>query len=399
MGMNVGIGLSQHSNSFDAGKEAARQGRLQIGGNAPGIIIVFASPCYAQNELIKGVNSIFGTCPLAGCSSIAQISPSGISKRSVVCVCIGSNSARFSIGRGKNTSYDSRSAGQNCARECISKEPFQSGKASRNLFLMFPDGLAPNGQELIRGAQEIFGSSFPIIGGSSADELLFKDTYQYYNDEVYTNSVVGILMGGNLKIGIGTRHGWQPIGKPRIATKSYGNRLKEIDGKPAIGFYEEYFAKETEDMKNKPLARISLQYPLGMPIAGEDEYLLRNVIKVNADGSLLCTGEIPQGSPLQLMLGNKESAINAARLASAASLEQLKGSQPKLALIFESVARLKLLGNDAQKEIDTVRQILGHKLPIAGFYTYGEQSPLKSDIHLGGSYFHNETILVVSIGD
>lgn len=395
----IGIGVSSQSNPFEAGREAARASRAQIGGNSPTLTLVFASSHYAQEELIKGVRSVSGGCPLTGCSSAAQISPAGIIKRSVVVIFISSNTVRTSIGLGQKLSQDSRSAGQRCARESIVKESSREGRMSRSLFLMFPDGLTAKGEELIRGEQEVLGASFPIVGGASGDEFLFRETYQYYNDCVYTDSVAGVLIGGGSKIGFGIRHGWQPIGKSHIATTTAGNCLLELDGKAAIQFYEEYFKGEIKELKDRPMARISLQYPLGMFVQGEDEYLIRNVLKVNPDGSLLCAGEIPQGSEIQLMLGNIESAINAARFASVLALEHLKGAKPKLVLVFNSIARLKLLGNETQREIDIIRQIVGKELPIAGFYTYGEQAPLRSDAHLGRSYFHNETVLVVIIGE
>lgn len=395
MATYVGVGVSLNLDSFAAGKESAGNAYLQIRRKKPNLSMVFASSRYDQDALLKGIQSILGMCPLVGCSGAGQISPSGIAKRSAVIICINSDRISFSTGMGRNLSLDSRGAGQCCARETLDKKSMET----RGLFLMFPDGLTPNGQDLIRGGQEIFGSSFPIVGASAGDELQFKNTYQYYGSEVHTDSVVGVLIGEDSKIGIGASHGWRPIGKSHIATKASGNRLLELDNKPAVHFYEEYFKGEIEELKDQPLARVSLQYPLGMAVPDEDEYLLRNILKSNPDGSLLCAGEITEGSEIRLMLGNKESAISAARFASAVALERLKSDKPKFALVFDSVARLKLLGNDAQKEIDTIRQIIGPQLPIAGFYTYGEQAPLKADIHLGRSYFHNETVLVVIVGE
>jgi len=37
-------------------------------------------------------------------------------------------------------------------------------------------------------------------------------------------------------------------------------------------------------------------------------------------------------------------------------------------------------------------------MPIIGFYTYGEQAPLKAISYHGHAYSHNQTIAVLALG-
>ena len=62
--------------------------------------------------------------------------------------------------------------------------------------------------------------------------------------------------------------------------------------------------------------------------------------------------------------------------------------------VFDSISRYFLLGRQAEKELQIIRDGLGHDVPIAGIYTFGEQAPLKSINYLGQTYFHNQTITI-----
>jgi hypothetical protein len=216
-----------------------------------------------------------------------------------------------------------------------------------------------------------------------------------------TNSVVGILVGEHAIIKVGIKHGWKPLGKPRTVTSSSGNIIKTIDNKPAVRLYEDYFGKENIEVKSGRLASISIRYPLGMYLEGEEEYLLRNAISVEKDGSLVCQGEVPEGANLKLMMGTKDSALEAARLA-AESLKKPLGKYDKpvqFALIFDSFSRNRLFGRGAQKEIEIIKNTLGENIPFIGFYTYGEQAPLSALDYRGQAHFHNESIAILGIGE
>ena len=293
-------------------------------------------------------------------------------------------------------STNSRGAGQEAARDTIIKT--RKG-AIRHAFMMFPDGLKGNGGELIRGVQEVLGTSFPIVGGSSADDFLFQKTFQYYDQSVYEDSVVGVLFSGDVSVGIGARHGWYPLGKPRIVTEAEGNIIRKLDGKPAARIYEDYFGKRVADLRNEPMARMSVMYPLGMSIPEEEECIIRNAMHINEDGALICAGEVPPGSEIRVMMGSKETALKAARKASELALSGLRMSKAKIVFVFDSVTRERLFGRKSREEIGVIQEIFGPETPIIGFYTYGEQAPLGATINLGQTFFHNETVVVFAIGE
>jgi len=388
----VGIGHSRISDSFQAGQEAASKALEGMSQPPADLIFLFASVRYDQETLLRGVTSITQKSPLAGCSTAGEILPMGPSRRSVVAMAIRSDTLRVATGLGLNIGHNPRQAGQEVANTAI-----QAKLAGPHGFLTFPDGLTGNVAEAIRGIQDVLGLSFPIAGGSAADDFGFTKTHQYYQGHVYTNAITGVLLAGSISLGIGARHGWQPLGRPRQVTRSLANVVQELEGQTAVNLYETYFGKSASTLKPESLADMSIVYPLGMPIPGEEEYLLRNVLRVDPGGSLVYAGEVPEGSEVRLMMGSKARALEAARRAAEQANLAIAPRKPTFALVFSSCSRARLFGEQAGKEIAAIRKVLGENVPLVGFYDYGEQAPMTAAGFRGRSYFHNETLVVCVI--
>ena len=394
MSIWVGVGSSKKSDSTQAGREAAAAALAQMGLSTADFVLVFASVRFDQQALLKGIRSVTQEASLIGCSTAGEITSQGPAKRSVVVVTIQSDRMTATTGVGLRLDAASRQAGEE-----VSRAPGRTKRSDPHVFLMFPDGVLGNVAEAIRGVQMTLGTSFPIVGGAAGDDLLFRRTYQYHRQTVYSNSVVGALLAGPIAVGIGARHGWRPLGKPRLVTRALANVVQELDGRTAVNLYEEYFRHGTEALRQENLARMTVIYPIGMPIAGEEEYLLRNVLKVTPQGDLVYAGEIPEGSSVRLMMGSKEHALVAARRAAEQAMDGLGRKAPKLALVFSSVSRARLFGRNAGQEIRAIQEVIGPTVPVAGFYGYGELAPLSSARYLGQTYYHNETLVVVTLAE
>lgn len=380
----TGIGVSTKLDSFIAGKEAANNAFYQINRKEPDILIVFISTIFDQGEVIKGIRSIIEETALLGCSTAGSITPFGALRNSVTLCAIISDSISFSYGAGYNISKNSRLAGSEAA-----KRSSRLKNLTRQAYIMFSDGLSGNGTDVLRGTQEVLGTGFPIIGGATIDDLRFQETYQYLNDNIYTDSVVGLLIYGNIRIGIGKAHGWQPIGKSHKITKASSNIVKEIDGRKAVELYEEYLNKPFDELKMEGIAKLGFNYPLGIQIAEEKEYLLRTPLRINDDASLVLNAEISERQDVNLMIGDKNLAMDAAKKACIEALGSVKKSRIKFAMVFSNVSRFQLLRKYSQNEVEIIKGILGKDVPFFGCYTSGEYAPIQ-----GQSYFNNQSISV-----
>jgi len=403
--MDIGVGLSTEKDPILAAKEAsklAKVSRLASGGID--LAIVFSSINLACTTLLKTISDSLGGAPLIGCSGAAIISNKGIFKHGLAILALS-----FPKGTYLNTAS---------AIDIKLKTPLRAGEElgekllsacrdmRRDLSVIFSDGLIDDSSSLIYGLQGRLGRSFPLVGGSASDNLRFSKTYLYLNQEVLSDACVGILLGGGkINFGLGIKHGWKPLGKPRQVTLSKANIVFEIDGLPAVKLYEDYLAQGISELR-KNLKHISILYPLGIYLTGEDEYLLRNIISIEDNGALRFQGDVPQESTVRLMIGTKESCLSATRQATEETKTGLFGQTfgiikketAHFVLVFDSISRYMLLGREANKEVEIIKEVFGKDTPIIGLYTYGEQAPLKAINYRGRAYFHNQTITILAIG-
>jgi hypothetical protein len=387
------IGWSVNPNAFAAGQAAAHIALQRLLSHRPTCAIVFASAWFEQAPLLAGVRSVFNSTPVVGGSTAGEITPEGPKSHSCIVLAVAYDDLAVGVGTGTEVEKSPRLAGYRAAQEVMRQF---TGK-TRSGLLLFGDGLLTGYTDVLRGVQEIFGTSSLVTGGLMGDDLRFTATYQYAQDQVLSRAVVGLLLGGSCTIGVGIEHGFAPISKPRRVTKAKANILYELDGQPASSVYEEYFGPSVrETAQQGGLNRGLIAYPLGIQMDSTGQFLLRNVMAFGNQGSLACSGEVTEESWVQLMIGSKDLVLEAATLAAKEAIQPLQSVW--FALVFDSVARKQLLGRDATMEIACIRQVIGPSVPLVGCYTYGEQAPLGKPYPYGQSSVQTGACLVIAVG-
>ena len=393
--IKAGVGLGQNLGDHKKAVSDAGRAALQMLGDAkPQIVFSFSSIKYEGASVIAGLREVFPEARIVGGSAAGEITSAATVFDGVNVMAIASDQITFTLGRGADVAKDSFRAGAAAAEDVIKN----NGGKKPDLFIMIPDGITGNGADIVEGAKSVLGDSFPIIGGSSGDDYLFKKTHEYYDDEVLFDTVVGIGLSGEFSYGFGVRHGWEPVGLPLKVTKADGVLLQEIDGKPALAVYQDYFGKDAEELIKEPLARMAYTYPFGIAVEGSDELLIRDPVLANEKGEITVAAAIPEGATIRLMIGDRDKAIAAAKWAGETARGQLEGKEPRFVLMFNCMARNKLLGIRCSEENEIVQSAIADDVPMLGFYTYGEQGPL-----LGAkgtpAYFHNETMTLLVVGE
>jgi len=401
--IDVGIGLSLGKNSIAAAEEATRTAKInKINKEKIDLALVFSSTGLSPASLSKTLNNLLDGVPIIGSTGAAIISNQGVFENGLVLMLLS-----FTKGTYFGTAYTKdikTKAAISSGEELGEKLLYGFKNLPRNLSLIFFDRLIDDSSNFIYGLQEHLGHSFPCIGVSASDTAQSIKTSLYFNQGVINDSCAAILWGGRLTFGLGIQHGWKPLGKPHIVTASSGNIVKTIDRAPAVRLYEEYLACDIHKLK-KDLKRLSVFYPLGVFIEGEQEYLLRNVIGIEEDGSMICQGNIPKESTVRLMISTKETRLNATHQAvdeakknlSSQVIKFSKEKTSKLVIAFSSISRYTLLRREAKKELEIIKENLEPNTPIIGLYTYGTLAPLKASSYRGRTYFHNQTITVLII--
>ncbi|RKY39772.1 MAG: hypothetical protein DRP75_01025 [Candidatus Omnitrophota bacterium] len=391
----VGIGVSKNRDPFLAGEEAGRQCLIELEQETPDICFLFSSVKFAHLRTLTGIKAVLPDVPLFGVSDAGEITSEGSLQRSLVLVGIKSDRLAFSAHLEEDIGIEAREKGRRIAERV--KKGLQVKDRNKEILVLFSDGLSGSIADIIRGAQEVLGTSYPILGGGAGDDFLFRKTYQYYQDRVFEQSAFGLILSLP-KIGFGMRHGWKPLGRPYKVTRAKKNVVQELDHKPAIEVYQNYFGREIEELEKSVLVNMIINYPLGIAVPGEKEYLVRNVLDIHLDGSLVFSADINEGEEVRLMMSNKEMVVAAARDASWEAIRGVWLEEIGLGIVFNSASRCKLLGRGRDKEIEEIRGIL-RQIPFVGFYGYSQQAPLSGGSHLGQCYAHNQSVVVLVLGE
>ncbi|MCX5714683.1 MAG: FIST C-terminal domain-containing protein, partial [Candidatus Omnitrophica bacterium] len=380
-----------------ATRECLLEARENIGNEAADLAIVISSPEFAHAGTLSAIKNALGpTTPLIGASSRIVISNYGISTQALGLLLI-----KFPQGAYCNAASVQKIKDHNPIEtgEDLGERLLRGFKGVRKDFcLILSDMAQKENTRLISGLQERLGLSFPLVGANLLDTSGPLGLSIYFERYPLKDAAVAILVGGKVSFGMGVRHGWRPLGKPRLITKSENNVVYEIDEASATNLYEEYFNCNLARLK-KELKRIAIFYPIGILIKEANEYILRSVLSMEDNGSLVFNGNIPEGSTIRLMIATKESCLEATRYAALEANNYLGGRNAKLVLVFNSFSRYKLLGEESEKEIGILKEQFGIYTPIIGLLSYGEQAPLESIDYRGKASFLNHGIVILAIGE
>jgi hypothetical protein len=381
MTINAGVGMSRHHNPNVAGREAAEQALEKAGVSKPDFVFMFGSIGYDQHSLVRAVREITGGVPLAGCSAEGTINGDDAdeSNFSVVVTAISSDELQWTNGIGPGLENDPRAVGKQLAQDLL---PNLSADAI-GLFV-FPDGLTDYLEPFFAGLEENLPSDrfLPLWGGGAGNNVGVEPTYQYCDDEVISGGVSYALLSGKAQAGWAISHGLVPIGSARTVTRSQGNVIYEIDGKPAIEVLKEYLPEGAlADDRDWQRYAVSLALTTKAPnYMKDEEYVVRGVPGVRmADGSIIVQTEVPEGTSVWFSSRDKEKITSRFDRMARQITEQLGDGKPKLVFQFECLTRGKLLFREHEKlqVLKRLRQSVGPEVPWAGFYTIGEIGPVE----------------------
>ncbi|NTV29806.1 MAG: hypothetical protein HGA80_06985 [Candidatus Omnitrophica bacterium] len=390
----IGIGFSANPDPAEAFKEACIETKRQTNLPSVDLALTFFTSGYAIPGSIDIIHRILQPAHLAGATTPAIIVNGRAEPHGVAILGICSDEIKFGTAMLDHLSFANlRDAGLKLARAAMtdSAAPHRQG-----LLTLINNSLA-NHSTVLQGLQEAVGRVFTLAGGVCCDNHLERASLLHQN-ALSSDGMLGILFGGTAPIVVAARHGRKPLGKPRTVDDAHGNMIKLIDHKPAISLYQEYFPGETKNPEAEQINRIGLLYPLGIRTGRPKEYLLRHPIKALPDGSIVCQAEIPIGSSIHLMIGEKDDCLQAARDAATEVRDQLGGRTPKLIIVLESLARQKLLGRASVQTINIIKETFGLTVPVFGMYTYGEIAPLGPATESRTTQVQNATIVIMAIG-
>lgn len=256
----------------------------------------------------------------------------------------------------------------------------------RHVFIL-SDGGTVNGTTLSQSFNQHLPQGVTLSGGLAGDGTDFNETVVGLNETPQPGRIVAIgLYGDSLSIQFGSSGGWSTFGPERIVTKSDGNVLYELDGKPALELYKTYLGEEAEHL---PAA--ALRFPLCVNPRDNQPPVVRTILTIDeAEGSMTFAGDIQPDASVHFMRASYEDLIEGAQTAA----REAEDKEADLVICVSCVGRRIVLGQRTEEELECVRDVFGSKPTIAGFYSYGELAPTSGEKHC---QLHNQTMTLTSI--
>jgi len=343
------------------------------------LVLVFGGSEYVDDPTpFEALRRAFPRAQVLGCSSAGEISGADIADGTL----------SVAVARFEHTRLAT------CVAPALANESFAAGQALAQALaapdlrgtLVLSDGLQVNGSDLVAGLNAVLPERVVVTGGLAGDGDRFKRTWVLDGGVPRSGVVTAVgFYGDRVRVGHGSKGGWDKFGPERVVTRSAGNVLWELDGKPALALYKEYLGERASG-----LPATGLLFPLAIrKDARDDRSLVRTILAVDeASHTMTFAGDVPQGHLAQLMKANFERLITGASDAALMASTGKDAAGETLAIAISCVGRRLVLGERAEEELEATLAALPPRTSQVGFYSYGELSPYTT----GRCDLHNQTM-------
>lgn len=375
-----------HTLSYDAKKRWSSSNRPRIDSRRTLVLLFGPSSFLDTPDPISELVQDYPESIVLGCSTAGEILGTQIFDESLSAAIVRFDQTDIRMASAPaGSAEDSFAAGQQIARQL--NDPRLKG------IFVLSDGLHVNGSELVRGLNSEVAPSVVVTGGLAGDGDRFRRTWVLQDRRPQPGFVTAVgFYGDRILIGHGSKGGWDRFGPERRVTKSRGNVLFELDGRPALQLYKGYLGDRASG-----LPATGLLFPLALRASQSDtKSLVRTILAVNeAEQSLTFAGDIPEGAFAQLMKANFDRLVQGASEA-ATSTKLSDGPAPAtLAVAISCVGRRLVLGERTEEETEATLDVLPKGTKQIGFYSYGEISPYTS----GSCDLHNQTMTLTTLSE
>jgi hypothetical protein len=351
------------------------------------MVLAFGAPELASTpEVFTELRRAYPRAHVLGCSTAGEITAGEVRDRSLAVAVV--RFARTALATASVVVGDA--AGSFPAGQVLAHKLHEPGLRA---VVLLAEGLEISGSELLRGIKSVIDDSVVITGGLAGDGLRFQRTWVLSGDAVQSSLVTAVgLYGDYVSVGQGAEGGWQPQGPEGTVTRSSGNVLHEIDGRPALVWYKEQLGPHAAG-----LPATGLLFPLGIDGEVPDAFLARTAMAIDeGQGAMTLAGDAPQGRRVRVLGATSTQLIDGARAAAEAAADDLESvGETALGLLVSAVGRRVVLGDRAGAELAASRAVLPEGVITAGFYGYGGFAAY----HGRATELHNQTFLATVIAE
>lgn len=266
--------------------------------------------------------------------------------------------------------------------------------APQGSVLVLVDGLASSIARFVEAVFDHIGAGPSFIGGGGGS-LSFQPRPCLFTPAGLLEGAA-MVVGLDVDLAVGVRHGWRPIAGPFVVTATAGNAVHQLDYRPAAEVYQACVGPQVQaQLDDANFFAHAKGFPFGIE-RFDGSLLVRDPI-VMQGSSLVCVGELPEQTAVHILRGDAEQLIAAAREGTAAALRALPGP-PGGGLLIDCISRVLFLGERFTEELAAVQDQLheagASRHPLFGALTLGEIA------NNGGHCleFYNKTLVLGAYG-
>jgi hypothetical protein len=266
--------------------------------------------------------------------------------------------------------------------------------------LYLGSGIDIANDEVIRGMESILGDGVTIVGATSSDNMKGLASFQMADGRVTEHGAWAVgFADPTLQAVTQATHGFVAVGEPMIVTRAEGNRIIELDGRPA---WEQY----TGRLALEPSATCGDTIPIGalaeeLPAELAEEYgnphILRVVTSHDPDGAMHYATTIAQGTRLWLTVRDEERIFNDMDRMMGQMVDRIGPHSVEAVFHADCLARGRFLFDRVMKDelVSRMQYPLSHRgtpPPWLGMYGFGEFARLG-----GKNTYHNYTTAIYAL--
>jgi small ligand-binding sensory domain FIST len=386
--------ITSEGNSFETGRETAV--RLTEGTSVlPKLVVVYTTVNHDQHAFLRGLRGGLGEdVPVVGCSAQGVIGAGRIREEGygASALALGGDAIDVAHGSVQDIQVDTLEKGKRLGRELVAQLP-----APPKIVVLHFDPIC--GVDIGLFMEGLHSEvECEVVGGGAAHSFYYESlqtTYQHHGDKVLSRAAVGFALSGGFSTDMDICHGCASVGVDLTVTRSEGNRLFELDHRPAVEVWSEICGP------SETVAGHLASLAIGIPVPdakSEDEYLIRAAYSADPEsGGIVLGSHVPVGTRIMLHHRTVENVLDGAARMGARLRARLQGTTPRAVFAFECGARARpFLGEAATLSENLALQeaVGGAGAAWIGMMPWGEIFPMG-----GRPTFHNYSYPLLVLGE
>jgi hypothetical protein len=387
--------FSEEPESLEAGRSAGEALLAQFGAEPLKVALVYATMNHDQAAVLEGLRSVLGKAvPLLGCSVQGLVSNARLTEDGFALGVMGFGGSALgcAVAAEREIQDGSKEKGRRLAQAL--KQDL--GADPKVVLLLYDPLCGVNVDEILEGVRLEVDS--PLLGGAAGQPWgPPRQTFQYRDQEVFSHGALGMALSGPFDYEIGLCHGTSPSGIASVVTKTAGNQVLEMDGRPAGDVWRETTGCRAEDLVHQSHFAT---WALGVEVQGSEgqiEHLIRGAFGFDPlTGAIVLQAGVPEGTRVMLHHRTIEKVLGGTEEMGSGLAARLVGRRPWAVLGFECGARtFPFLGQrNTCEEHEHLRGAVAPGAPWLGMMAWGEIGPCA-----GRPAFHNYSYPLLVLTD